>query len=168
MYNIDVCYKFILGSMFEETVLDDISRKVHEYTKAGVFFVSCSGELLAFSAGKEEGGKYSFDNGYLTFEGYEEFFGKMPSDERNKLIFPVSRPESAAGYVILTCVDKENLTFFQELGRVLAEISQEFFEEKKKNTLFQLPLKEQVICRTIFAENQCRNISADLVVSSNL
>lgn len=76
MYNIDVCYKFIFGSMFEEMVLDDIAQKVHEYAKAGVFFVSGSGELLAYFCGEEEKEQYSLKNGCLTFEDYEKFFLK--------------------------------------------------------------------------------------------
>ncbi len=163
MYNIDVCYKFIFGSMFEEMVLDDIAQKVYEYTRAGVFFVSCSGEILAYSCGKEERKACSLKKGCLTFEDYKRIFDDTVSGKNQNLIFPVYHLKRALGYVVLTHINTEQQTFFRELGRILVQISQEFFEEKGKNTFFHLPLKEQVICRTIFAEKQCHKILADIL-----
>ena len=46
MFEIDVCYKFIFESMLEDDVLGYIANKVYEYTHAGIFFVSESGEIL--------------------------------------------------------------------------------------------------------------------------
>ena len=49
MFEIDVCYKFIFESMLEDDVLGYIANKVYEYTHAGIFFVSESGEILAYA-----------------------------------------------------------------------------------------------------------------------
>lgn len=154
MYNIDVCYKFIFGSMFEEMVLENIARKVHEYSKAGIFFVSCSGEILAFSCEEEERKLYSLKNGCLTLEDYERFFDEVSLSKNQILVFPVHCLETEAGYVVLTGIDTEQLEFFRELGKILVHISRKFFEEREKSSFFHLPLKEQVICRTIFEKNK--------------
>lgn len=55
MFEIDVCYKFIFESMLEDDVLGYIANKVYEYTHAGIFFVSESGEILAYAcSGKDQ------------------------------------------------------------------------------------------------------------------
>lgn len=60
MFEIDVCYKFIFESMLEDDVLGYIANKVYEYTHAGIFFVSESGEILAYAcSGKRP--EHAFD-----------------------------------------------------------------------------------------------------------
>lgn len=156
MYNIEVCYKFIFGAMFEEMVLNDIAEKVHEYTNADVVFVSCFGEILACSCRRDE-------KRYLTFGDYEELFGENPADGSRKLVFPVYRGELVTGYVVLRDIDTEQTVFFQELGKLLAQASQRFFEEKERDTFFHLALKNQVICRTIFSGEPYHKTMADIL-----
>lgn len=77
MFEIDVCYKFIFESMLEDDVLGYIANKVYEYTHAGIFFVSESGEILAYACSGKDQSMRSIIEEHVTLEDYPYFFEEV-------------------------------------------------------------------------------------------
>lgn len=150
MYDIDVCYKLIFCSMFEEDVLGYIAKEVYAYTGAGIFCIDVSGTILSYACPEEEKKISSVKEEKILLEDYRAFFARK--NVEGEIITSVYKENRMAGYIVLTFADAENRRFFQELGDILAQATGKFFG--KKQVLFPLPLEEQVAARAIFAGKQ--------------
>ncbi len=146
MYDIDVCYKLIFGAMLEEDALAHIAAKVHEYTKADVFFVSETGKILAYSCQRVERVISSLKRGYITLLDYEEFCNAAGVEQR--IIAPVYQDGTVTGYIVILYADAAKEAFFQELKEVLSQVCGKFFEEHRPS--IHLSLKERVSGRAVF------------------
>lgn len=150
MFKIDVCYKFIFESMLEDDVLGYIANKVYEYTHAGIFFVSESGEILAYACSGKDQSMRSVIEGHITLEDYPYFFGTVSPKGEFQTVATVKDKKKNIGYIIFHYGNEEHQAFFEELGTVLTETATQYFEEKQKNAYLNLSLKDYIIGWTIF------------------
>ena len=134
MFEIDVCYKFIFESMLEDDVLGYIANKVYEYTHAGIFFVSESGEILAYACSGKDQSMRSIIEGHVTLEDYPYFFEEVSPNGEFQTVAAVKDKKKNIGYIIIHYSNEEFRTFFEELGTILTETARQYFEEKQKNT----------------------------------
>lgn len=100
MFKIDVCYKFIFESMLEDDVLGYIANKVYEYTHAGIFFVSESGEILAYACSGKDQSMRSIIESHVTLEDYPYFFGAVSSNGEFQTVEAVKNKKKNIGYII--------------------------------------------------------------------
>lgn len=150
MFEIDVCYKFIFESMLEDDVLGYIANKVYEYTHAGIFFVSESGEILAYACSGKDQSMRSIIEGHVTLEDYPYFFEEVSPNGEFQTVAAVKDKKKNIGYIIIHYSNEEFWTFFEELGTILTETARQYFEEKQKNTYLNLSLKDYIIGWMIF------------------
>jgi len=150
MFEIDVCYKFIFESMLEDDVLGYIANKVYEYTHAGIFFVSESGEILAYACSGKDQSMRSIIEEHVTLEDYLYFFEEVSPNGEFQTVAAVKDKKKNIGYIIIHYSNEEFRTFFEELGTILTETARQYFEEKQKNTYLNLSLKDYIIGWMIF------------------
>ena len=147
MYDIDKCCKFIFEAMLKDDMLEYIATKVYEYTKADCFFVSGSGEILAYSCAKTE---FVSEEGHITLEDYENFLSGKKRSGKNNHIAVVDIRKRILGYIVFIYADLENKSFFQELGEILSQATISSFEENQKNCIINLSLKERITGWSLF------------------
>ena len=150
MFEIDVCYKFIFESMLEDDVLGYIANKVYEYTHAGIFFVSESGEILAYACSGKDQSMRSIIEEHVTLEDYPYFFEEVSPNGEFQTVAAVKDKKKNIGYIIIHYSNEEFRTFFEELGTILTETARQYLEEKQKNTYLNLSFKDYIIGWTIF------------------
>ena len=150
MFEIDVCYKFIFESMLEDDVLGYIANKVYEYTHAGIFFVSESGEILAYACSGKDQSMRSIIEEHVTLEDYPYFFEEVSPNGEFQTVAAVKDKKKNIGYIIIHYSNEEFRTFFEELGTILTETARQYLEEKQKNTYLNLSLKDYIIGWMIF------------------
>ncbi len=149
MFDIDVCYKFIFESMLENTGVDHIAEKVNDYTRAGVFFVLKTGEILACACDDEEKDLRSVKEGYVVLEDYQRYCPDRATDKKLRRIFAVCPKKERLGYVVLTFCDAKDGTFFEKLGELLAQTCGTFYEEKQKKIIMNQSFRECILGRTL-------------------
>ena len=133
MFEIDVCYKFIFESMLEDDVLGYIANKVYEYTHAGIFFVSESGEILAYACSGKDQSMRSIIEEHVTLEDYPYFFEEVSPNGEFQTVAAVKDKKKNIGYIIIHYRNEEFQTFFEELGTILTETARQYFEESEQS-----------------------------------
>lgn len=150
MFEIDVCYKFIFESMLEDDVLGYIANKVYEYTHAGIFFVSESGEILAYACSGKDQSMRSIIEGHVTLEDYPYFFEEVSPNGEFQTVAAVKDKKKNIGYIIIHYSNEEK----HSLTVVLYQVS-----EKNAQKIYQMAQKENLNCymsETFEDINDCR------------
>lgn len=153
MYEIDACYKIVFEAMLNEDVLGMLARGICEYTEAEIAFFSETGVLLADSG--FEGVEVSFKlKKHLTMEDYELFCAGQEMEGHYTCFVPVSVEKQIRGYVLVVYEKREDVSFFQKLGELLAHEVCAFYMEMHESCVYLQSLREHIAAWTVFeAEN---------------
>ena len=108
MFEIDVCYKFIFESMLEDDVLGYIANKVYEYTHAGIFFVSESGEILAYACSGKDQSMRSIIEGHVTYRDAKIITNDYGHPVLNAIVNYQFEPYGGNGIIRLMQFDELN------------------------------------------------------------
>lgn len=161
MFELDVCYKIIFQSLFEEDVLERIIEKVNQYTGLSLAMILVSGKIIA-CAGKEfEHFQLKKDN-YLRPIDFERDYKKRA--DLDGIVYQYGEKQFVAsveikkkgrimGYNLIAFSDPEDSLRYVKLNEMIRQAAEIYFKEATIFVCDNIPMRRQVCARAIFEGN---------------
>ena len=161
MFDIDACYKIIFEALYEQQGLEDIVKKVYEYTHAFVYLVLQSGEVLACVCPEAESRTASMKNKHITISDYESLQinirkteHSLFSEKWNKY-YHIAEFEVGGkkiGNSILVFEEEEQGNAIAKVHEILCQAMGMYLKNEHSESYENISMRRQICAWTIFSE----------------
>lgn len=161
MFEINACYKVIFEALFEQQGIDNIVKKVHEYTNAYVYLVLISGEIISCVCSEEEKATAAIQNKHLSISEYERMqinLRKMEHSaygEKWNKFYHVAEFEFGGkkiGYSILVFDDVNQKKNIEKVNEIFCQALGIYFKDAKMEVCENIFMRRQICAWTIFSK----------------
>ena len=134
MFEVDVCYKIMFESMFEQCELKDIVERISFHIHASALYVLNSGKVPAYACTAGMEGtilEETLKKGYISLSEFDQYKEKGIEGESLYLVrSDVKIREKIIGYSVITYKEADLTESMQSVCNILSQISAEYFSEE--------------------------------------
>ena len=172
MFDVEACYKVIFEALFEQQGIENIVKRINEYTKAYVYLVLNSGEILACSCAEEEKRITSMQLNHITIRDYDcmqinirKTEESLYSERWNKF-YNISEFEVGTkkiGYSVLVFDQEEQKKNIGKVNEILCMALGMYYKDTKTEICENIPIRRQICAWSIFVQEACKKNDLELL-----
>lgn len=157
MFEVDVCYKIMFESMFEQCELKDIVERISFHIHASALYVLNSGKVPAYACTAGMEGtilEETLKKGYISLSEFDQYKEKGIEGESLYLVrSDVKIREKIIGYSVITYKEANLTESMQSVCNILSQISAEYFSEEDIEIYGNTSMRKMIYEQAVFQDD---------------